>query len=318
MRTIVLNSTDIVNTSGGLNSTFAFTFPPGLGKFKGAKVALVGLSTYYSEFNITAANNNNRFSYAWVDGTSHTAVIPDGFYIVDDLQTYFQFVMKQNTHYLMDNVGNLVFLFLLSTDPTQYSVMLNCFGIDTSVATAQKWTLPSGASWAIPTTYIVPIFTVLSNAFASVIGFASSNYPNATITYTAPFTRSESPLCSSTQSFTSSVAPQVSPTSSYNILCNIANNKYNLQSTFIYNYLVQAGTGFGGGYNIAPPQLIWIPVQDKEQQSCTVRITDQNFKPVSWQDTDTSITLAILTDEELLELQGNTAGVMSYIGKSVM
>ena len=66
-RTLILNQSDILPNSG--NSTFAYDFPLGGAQFKDEFVAVQAISLYNSVFNITSINNNNSFSYTWVDGT---------------------------------------------------------------------------------------------------------------------------------------------------------------------------------------------------------------------------------------------------------
>ena len=100
MRTLILNSSNIVD--GTNNSILSYEFAGGnINLKKGQKVALANLQMYYSTFNITAANNNNSFSYTWVDGIVYQVLIPDGFYDIPSLNNYLHFTMVQNKHYLL-------------------------------------------------------------------------------------------------------------------------------------------------------------------------------------------------------------------------
>ena len=74
-KTIILNSSNIVAGSG--NSAFLYNFPQGGVTFKDELIAVQQVSLYNSVFNITSANNNNSFSYIWVDGTTNVVNIPD-------------------------------------------------------------------------------------------------------------------------------------------------------------------------------------------------------------------------------------------------
>ena len=76
MKTIILNSTNIVPNSG--NSNFIYNFPAGGTQFKNDEIALSNISMYYSWFNINQAlYNNNVFNYIWL-GTTYVVTIPDG------------------------------------------------------------------------------------------------------------------------------------------------------------------------------------------------------------------------------------------------
>ena len=58
-------------------------------------IALSNLSTYYTWKNIKSAYNNNEFKISaptWND----TFDLPDGSYSIDDIQDYFEFIIKNH------------------------------------------------------------------------------------------------------------------------------------------------------------------------------------------------------------------------------
>ena len=58
-------------------------------------IALVNLSIYYTCKNIKSEYNNNKFkisALAW----SETFDLPDGSYTIDDIQDYFEFIIKKH------------------------------------------------------------------------------------------------------------------------------------------------------------------------------------------------------------------------------
>ena len=58
-------------------------------------IALVNLSIYYTWKNIKSAYNNNKFKISaptWND----TFDLPDGSYSIEDIQDYFEFIIKKH------------------------------------------------------------------------------------------------------------------------------------------------------------------------------------------------------------------------------
>jgi len=289
MRTLILNSANIIQ--GTNNSILSYEFIGGnINLKKGQKVALASLQMYYSTFNITALNNNNSFSYVWVDGITYPVNIPDGFYDVDALNNYLHFTMVQNTHYLIDATGNFVYFITLGINTTQYAVEVNCFGIDVAIAAANVWVLPVGATWVLPNNFIVPELVVGTNNFGLVIGFAAGTYPNAVIAG-APPNQTQTPAYASDQQFLSTFTPQVSPVSSFILTCSLINNNYAVPNNLIYSF---APTGtIGEQFTVAPNQYVFIDVLPAQYNRFQVSFIDQAFRPVAIQDPNMIIQLII-------------------------
>ena len=289
MRTLILNSADIV--AGTNNSILTYDFAGGnITLKKGQKVALASLQMYYSTFNISTANGNNKFSYTWVDGLTYVVTIPDGFYDIAALNNFLHFTMVTNTHYLVASGGDFVYLLTLSINPVRYSVELNCFGISGAIAIANSWTLPVGASWFFPTNFIVPLFTVTTVPFGLVIGFATGSYPNAVISG-IPTAQIQTPAYTSTQIFLSTITPQVTPISSFILTCSLINNNYAVPNNLIYSFSPQGV--FGEQFTIAPNQYVFIDILEGQYRNFSVSFIDQNFRPVVIQDPNMVIQLVI-------------------------
>ena len=58
-------------------------------------IALVNLSIYYTWKNIKSEYNNNKFKISALTG-SETFDLPDGSYTIDDIQNYFEFIIKKH------------------------------------------------------------------------------------------------------------------------------------------------------------------------------------------------------------------------------
>jgi hypothetical protein len=298
MRTLILNSSNIVE--GTNNSVLSYEFAGGnINLKKGQKVALAKLNMYYSTFNITYANSNNSFSYKWVDGVTYAVNIPDGFYDVPALNNYLHFVMVQNKHYLVTSTGDYVYFITLGINPSRYSCEVNCFGMSVALAATNTWTLPAGATWVIPTNFIVPELIVGTNNFGLVIGFSAGTYPNAVIAGVPP-AQTQTPAYTTDQQFLSSFTPQVTPVSSFILTCSLINNNYAVPNNLIYSFSPQ-GT-IGEQFTIAPNQYVFIDVLPAQYSRFQVSFIDQDFRPVAIQDPNMIIQLVISEVEDNLGL----------------
>ena len=301
MRTLILNSSNIVE--GTNNSVLIYEFAGGnINLKKGQKVALANLQMYYSTFNITTQNRNNSFSYVWVDGTTNAVNMPDGFYDIPAINNYLHFTMVQNKHYLETSTGDYVYLMTLGVNPTYYSCEVNCFGISVALAAANTWTLPAGATWVLPTNFIVPEFVVPSSTtsnFGLVVGFDAGTYPNAVIAGVPP-AQTQTPAYTSDQEFLSTSVPQVTPVSSFILTCSLINNNYAVPNNLMYSFSPQ-GT-IGEQFTIAPNQYVFIDVLPAQYSRFQVSFIDQNFRPVAIQDPNMIIQILISDEGDNLGL----------------
>lgn len=291
-KTLILNSSNIVE--GTNNSILQYNFVGGgISLNKGQKIALANLQMYYSTFNITALNNNNSFSYTWVDGITYPVNIPNGFYTVNALNNFLHFTMVQNFHYLEASTGDFVYLITLDINPVLYSVQADIFGMSVALATAEGFTLPAGATWVIPTNFIVPSLVVLNNNFGLVIGFVAGSYPNALITGIPP-AQTQSPVFTTNVQFLSSFTPQVSPVSSFILTCSLVNNNYAVPNNLVYSF---APEGYiGEQFTVAPNEYILVDILPAYYNSFQVSFLDQDFRPVAIQDPNMLIQF-VITDE---------------------
>ena len=58
-------------------------------------IAFVNLSIYYTWKNIKSEHNNNKFKIS-ASTWSETFNLPDGSYVIDDIQDYFEFIIKKH------------------------------------------------------------------------------------------------------------------------------------------------------------------------------------------------------------------------------
>jgi len=288
-KTLILNSSNVESGSG--NSKFVYNFPQGGYTFKDDIIAIQEIAQYFSAFNITNQFVNNSFSYIWVDGTTHQVNIPDSFLQVNQINEFLQSVMIGNGHYLLDSVGDFVYLLEMVVNQPRYAVQLNEFLISTAIATANSWVLPVAPTWVLPTNPILPYFVIPStNNFGKVIGFSAGQYPAGVIAGVPP-AQTQTPAFLSAQSQLSSIAPQVTPYSSFLVYCSIVNNRAVIPSQLVYTYTPTNST-FGALQVYQPSaELGWNKIEDGTYNSFVVEIRDQLGQPIEFQDPNTVITL---------------------------
>jgi hypothetical protein len=293
-RTLILNQENIVSGTG--NSVLQYNFPQGGINFVDEFIAVQQVSFYQSVFNITQANNNNQFAYTWIDNTSYTITIPDGYYELVAIYAYFRDVMTANTHYLLSG-ANYVYLIQLVVNPTKYADQVNCFPISVAIASSNSWTVPPGATWVLPNNIIVPIFTVLNNNFTKIIGFNAGNYPVSTISGVPP-SQIQTPAFTSTQVFLSTTAPQIIPQPSYLCLCSLVNNRLSIPSQLIYS-ITPANTTVGSIYTLQVSDMAFNKIENGNYVNFRFTFVDDLGKAIIFQDPNMLLLLVIKNKNEL-------------------
>lgn len=289
MKTLILNSSNVVQ--GSNNASFVYTFPNGGYVFKDDYIAVQELSQYFSAFNITSNYNNKSFSYIWIDGTTWVVNIPDSFLQIVDINAYMQSVMVANNHYLIDGAGDYIYLLEMVVNQAQYAVQVNSYLLSVAIATANSWVRPASATWVIPTNPILPYIVIPStNNFGLLIGFAPGQFPAGTITGTPP-AQIQTPSYAISQSILSTLAPQVTPYSSFLVFCSLVNNKAVIPNQLIFSYTPTNAT-FGALQSYKPnAELAWNKVEDGTYNQFTIEFRDQLGRPVYFRDPNTLITL---------------------------
>jgi hypothetical protein len=278
MPTIILNSTNIVNSG---NNKLVYRFQGGGVNFKNNDIALAQMSIYYSWFNINKRlYKNQTFQYIWVDGTTYTITIPDGYYDSSSLQNFFESQMVLNKTYLVNTTsGEFVFYFQFQENATFYAIQLNCFLIPSSLGGTLAF--PSGATWSLPATAKtaqVVILPYTTSTFGQLIGFTPATYP-ATPSAT-------------TFSALSNTTPQIQPVSSILVNCSLINNPYSSPSQLLYSFGIPS-TQFGQQILITPPAFTFNAIADGYYNEFQLEILDQNLIPIELKDPQMTILLTI-------------------------
>lgn len=277
MPTIVLNYNNVQNINAG-NNKLVYQFQGGGVTFKDNEIALLSLQMYYSWYNISASQyRNNVYQYIWIDGTIVNVTMPDGFYNVDELNSFLESVMITNGHYLIDTItGDFVYYLQLETNASYYAVQMNAYPVPSVMPTGYSY--PVGATWTLPVSTVTPQITVLDNGFKNIIGFNAGTYP--------------SPTQSTTYNKLSDFTPQVQPISSVQLTCSMIANPYSVSSKTLYAFGIPE-TEFGGQVLITPPEFAYQRIMDGTYNEFVVEILDQDGKPVVLKDPQMCILLVI-------------------------
>ena len=272
---------------GSNNTVFEYNFPGGGIQLKhNTKLALASITMYQSTPNISAALNNNSFSYKWLGGaTEFPVVMPDGFYEISDMNNFLHQTMLNNGHYLTEvSTNNAVWFLTMSVNPSTYKIDLLSFPLVNTFYTPALYTQPAAVSgipvWSVPAVSANPQYVITSNLFTNVVGFSAGTYPAAS---------NNTVITTSSSTF----SPQVNPLSSYLVKCNLVNNPYGIPNSLIYSF-PPAGT-FGQQFVVAPNEYSFIDAQDGYYNSMRIEFTDQNDRPVVILDSNINI-LVVITD----------------------
>lgn len=283
MRTIILNSSNYVS---GTYNTYTYTLPVDTKFNDGDTVGVASIAIYNSTFNITSARGNNTIQIIWNANstTTYTLTIPDGYYSVSDLNYYIQSYCITNNLYMTSNSGanNIYFVELLTNAP-RYSVQLNCFPLPTSAqATTLGYSLPSGATWSLPSSASTPQ-VVVSSSFNNLIGFSTGTYPSSVQT--------------TTQTFLSTSVPIISPIDSYILTCNLINSPLSSPNNVLFS--LPLTVGLGSLVTLSPAQIVFNDIAPNIYSKITVTFYDQLFNSLKLNDYELVLTLAIKKYDEL-------------------
>ena len=255
-KTIILNTANIVENSN--NTKLVYNFPSGGYSFKNDMIALQSVYQYFSIFNITSDYGNNTFSYTWFDGIEYSITIPDGYYEISDLNSYFQSIMIANTHYMTNSAGQFIYFLEFIVNTSRYAVQINSYPLDTTIQSTNGYILPTGATWSVPATSTLSQFNVNTSGFGEVLGYEIGSYPTTQVG-------------STTSSFLSSKAPQITPYSSILVSCNLVNNRAVIPSNILSSY-TPLGTSIGSLFKFEPNYLQFADVEDGQYTQLVLRV----------------------------------------------
>jgi len=275
---LVLNSSNVLPPN---NSSFQYKFING--SFKVGKNAEICISEFiipYSWFNITQTYNNNTFIFTdWLD-ISHTIVLPNGFYQVSDINSYYINYCLNNGLYLVSSNGLNVVYNAFLTNATYYSNQILSYAVPTLAqfndpnGSYVGWTL--GKNWiGFPTTNKAPSITILNNGFQNYLGFKAGVYGGGT----------------QDTSYLSNITPNATTVNSLVVRCSLINNNTAMPSDILDSFSINST--FGSNIVYEPKFEKWVKVKEGTYSTFTLTLVDQNFNTVYAQDPNVCITLLL-------------------------
>jgi len=121
------------------------SFPQPLELTDKCKISLQSFAMYNSTNNISAILGNNWFSVKWIDGTTKTYSVSDGYYSVSDLNTVLQAALFGWGWYATSNSGNTIVYFAqFQVNSVMYKNELDIFLVPSATEATAKGYVPSG------------------------------------------------------------------------------------------------------------------------------------------------------------------------------
>jgi len=275
---IIFTRSNIV--AGSNNTTLLYKFPNTV-SFPNHEVALSSLAMYYAWRNIDLAlYGNNTLTYTWENAanvvTTYTITIPDGLYEIADINSYCQYVMIANSHYIVNSSGQNVYFFNFVVNPNLYAIQLNTYQFPTALPVG--WTNPAGV--VFPAQTFKPQVSTPSN-FNQIIGFASTFVSARDLGTAYP----------DINSYTSITSPQVQPAPTLIVNTSNINNIYSNPSTCIY--AVTPTVAIGEQIVERPPEFSWNKLTSGTYSEIRLQLTTPTGQLVPILDPAMTIILAI-------------------------
>jgi len=288
---IVLNSNNIVNSG---NNVLEYHFPGSSVEFnENSKIAVSGLNLYYSWYNISEKNNNNKFQYKWFNNTDGEVTdlfdieITDGYYSVDTLSEYIYKTMVDRGHYLqtLDGKSNMYFIEILANS-TYYGIEIRLSSVSQSTMLGTSLltdVMKTPTTWKIPLLEKSPEFIIPSNnKFGGLLGFAPqtvSFIPSDTLT---------------SYSKLNDFNPNLEPSSSFYVTCNLVSNELGIPNNILYSFALPQ-VQFGGQI-ASQSELIYSKIKPGTYSKLRLEIYDQRFERLQIRDPNMLISISILKE----------------------
>jgi hypothetical protein len=287
LSSVVLNTTNLLSLPNTFNVSVN---PPPYNRLylpvnnginlKGYQISLNKININYSWPNVTSINN--IFNISWkVAGTftDFTATIPanTNYESISALNSWLQSYMIANGLYLINASSQNVYYMEFVQNPTYYGVSLNLYLVPTSLPAT--YTEPSNFAGYPTASCTMKASFPSTSLFYKLIGFASDTVFNG---------------ASSAISYVSSFTPQLSPTSSIYVSCNIVMNPLSLNgSSSIINTFTTKSTAYGATIVVEPNETTWYDVNGGSISNIIVEFFDQNLTALNIRDPDITCILLL-------------------------
>ncbi|GMF33435.1 unnamed protein product [Phytophthora lilii] len=283
-----LDSTNLVQD--GYNSTWKYSFPGSAADFRDVVCAVQSISMYNSEYNIDSFQFQNTTFRIIVPTGSITSVVSvnlaDGIYTYADINRSIQTALVDAGAYLINPSGENVFYIQLSENSVYYAAQFDFSPTPSTLPTAGgTWTRPATGLYAsggtgLPSTTRVPRIIIDNAEFGKVVGLSTGTYPPTSATVAS--------------AQLSNIIPQIHPTSSYIVRCDLIKNEY-VASGDILSAFDRGDAHVGQLISYKPSQYAWMNCHNGSRSTITISIYNQNDQKVKFRDTSVSIMLLLRT-----------------------
>ncbi|GMF36455.1 unnamed protein product [Phytophthora lilii] len=281
-----LDSTNLVQD--GYNSTWKYSFPGSAADFRDVVCAVQSISMYNSEYNIDSFQFQNTTFKIEVPTAATTSIVSvnlsDGIYTYADINRSIQTALVNAGAYLINGSGENVFYLQLSENSVYYAAQFDFSPTPTTLPTAGgTWTRPSTGLYStggtgLPTTTRVPRLIIDNASFGSVVGLTVGTYPSTSATVAS--------------AQLSNMIPQIHPTSSYIVRCDLIKNEY-VASGDILSAFDRGDAQVGQLISYEPSQYAWMNCHNGSRSTITISIYNQNDQKAKFRDTSVSIMLLL-------------------------
>ena len=281
VKTLILNSSNVVNNSG--NARYEYRFPNSFQLFQGDKISLGALTLPYSNFNLNKTLYNNCDLSIIYNGQTTNITIPDGYYTLESINDYIHAIIRLTTNnlpYSTSGSGSSVaynYFINFITNLTYYSIDLII-----NPAILGSGSNPKGAVF----TGFTPQVVINSN-ISNIIGFEKITYSTAN--------RNTDFIIRSRDM---KLIPNLSPVNSYIMICNLCYNPISGQNSNILYSVSPQGQSFGNNIYLSLPQYQYIDTVPGTYQTLDIQFLDQNFQRIIFNDYNVLITLLIKNKDE--------------------
>ena len=279
---LTLNSTNVSNTN--TNTSFKYNFINGGFTCKDYEMCVSSITLPYSFYNVSSNYSNKTFSLIFPTAATtvqYDITLPDGFYTVNDINSYIQQVCVTNGAYLIDSSGNYVYFIQLVYNIAYYSVQLLTFLVPNAIGT---YTRPSSGLYSLtgtglPTTAYTPYITLpTSGSIKDIIGFEVGRYPST--------------MQTASWNTSSTLTPVGTTVNSIIMQCSLVHNACTTPSDILDSMPIK-DTSFGSNITYDPSFEKFITISDGTFNSFNFSFRDQSLNEIYARDPNVSITLII-------------------------
>lgn len=260
-----------------------------------AKISIESFQMYNSFYNITSEFGNNKIIYKWIDGTSYTFTIPDGFYDVSALNYFVQQQCLANDLYILSaDKTNTLFFHEFISDTTLYKhkinttyfpnqTLFNSLGYHFPTDSTASWItwLQTSTRWSVNRNIQIDI-----GGLYSYFGMTSSD---------TLFPRTSDYSTAKNYYYESTTTPELLKINSLSLMCNLIDSKYNIESQFLSSVRINAI--FGDMISLTNQGQNKYTIKQGNATELSIRILDESYQQFTIVDTNMTITLIIETLE---------------------